>query len=289
MDLRNFQRAGEKNSHRRMLRRMDPLMKRLSLFSFLLLLLLSACGAPAATELPGLPFMVTISPKAQPFAVPLNSPTAFPTEPPALPPLLATATQAPAPTATVSPTYTPYVPTPTETLLPPLELPTERKNAPVLVAWTGLPTYPGDSDPGLLFRMDYDPDVWAQTEGNYGGIVLAHRQIDYCTITPWSGRGLPADFKVEHEFRYIGSAAFDVNTVLSQEVVKFVTYVGGNQHVLTGFQVTFNDQKDKCLQDAEAIFGTLRSFSAVPTITPTFTPAPPTPLISAGEATTPAS
>ena len=190
------------------------------------------------------------------------------------------------PTSTPAPTFTPFVPTPTETLLPPLELPTERRNAPALVVWTGLPTYPGDSDPGLLFRVDYDPDVWAQTEGNYGDIVLGNRQIEYCTITPWGGRGLPADWKVEHEFRYIGSAAFDVSTVTFQGVVKFVSYVGGDRHVLTGFKVSFDAQKDKCLQDAEAIFGTLRSFSAVPTVTPIFTPEVPTPPISAGQAVT---
>ena len=59
-----------------MLRRMDPLMKRLTLHLFLLLLLLSACGAPAATqapaapEVPNLPFVVTISPEVKPFNPP---------------------------------------------------------------------------------------------------------------------------------------------------------------------------------------------------------------------------
>jgi hypothetical protein len=235
-----------------------------------------------------LPFVVTLPPEVKPFNPPLNTPAPVATEPPALAQVMATATRpSPVPpTSTHAPTFTPFVPTPTETLLPPLELPTERRNAPALVPWTGLPTYPGDSDPGLLFRMDYDPDVWAQTEGNYGDIVLGNRQIEYCTITPWSGRGLPVDWKVEHEFRYIGSAAFDVNTVTFQDAVKFVSYVGGDRHVLTGFQVSFNDQREQCLQDAEAIFGTLRSLSAVPTITPTFTPEAPTPLVSAGQAVT---
>jgi hypothetical protein len=266
---------------------MDPLMKRLTLFAFSFLLFLSAC-ASAPTQMPNLPFVVTISPEIRPFN-PLKSPEPPATEPPALSgaegqPVLATATQpSPVPpTATFAPTSTLFVPTPTETLLPPLELPTEKPRAPALVPWTGLPTYPGDSDPGLLFRMDYDPDVWAQTEGNFGDIVLGNRQIEYCTITPWSGRGLPVDWKVEHEFRYIGSAAFDMNTVTFQGAVKFVSYVGGDRHVLTGFQVLFNDQKEKCLQEAEAIFGTLRSYAALPTVTPTFTPEPPTPPVSAG-------
>ena len=275
-------------------------MKRLTLVTFLVLFFLSACGAPAtmapaapaattAPELPGLPFVVTLSPGAKPLNPSLKTPKPSITEPAALAPVQATATRpSPVPpTSTSAPTITPFVPTPTETLLPLLELPTERKNAPALVVWTGEPTYPGDSDPGLLFRVDYDPDIWAQTEGNFGDIVLGNRQIDYCTITPWGGRGLPVDWKVEHEFRYIGSASFDVSTVTFQDVVKFVSYVGGDRHVLTGFKVSFNDQKDKCLQEAEAIFGTLRSLSAVPTITPTFTPETPTPPISAGQAGTP--
>ena len=245
----------------------------------LMLLLLGACGPAApATELPGMPFMVTLTPGKQSVLIPLETPTRIlVTEPPALPGLLPTATLAATAlpvTLTANPTHTQVLPTPTETLLPPLELPTEKPRAPDLVAWTGLPTYLGDSDPGLLFRVDYDPDHWAQTEGNFGDIVLGNRQIEYCTITPWSGRGLPADWKVVHEFRYIGSAAFDVNTVIYQDVVKFVSYVGGDRHVLTGFQVSFNEQQDKCLQEAEIIFGTLRSFAAVPTATPAVTSLP---------------
>jgi hypothetical protein len=173
------------------------------------------------------------------------------------------------PPPTSDATVIPYVPTPTETLLPPLDLPTERPHAPALVPWTGQPSYPGDSDADLLFRVDYDPDLWAQTEGNYGDIVLGNRRLEYCTITPWTGRGLPVDWKVVHEFRYIGSASFDVNTITAQDIIKFVTYTGGDGHILSGFQVSFQDQRDQCLLEAEAIFGTLRSYAAVPTATPT--------------------
>jgi len=267
-------------------------MKRQFFLLFPTLLLLSACG-PAATQMPGLPGLVTLTPAAPTFTPPPNTleaveATQASTEPPAATQPIPQALLAPAntATATANPTFTPYLPTPTETLLPPLELPTERPKAPTLVAWTGEPTYPGDSDPGLLFRVDYDPDVWAQTEGNFGDIVLGNRQIDYCTITPWAGRGLPVDWKVDHEFRAIGSASFDVNIVTDQDVVKFVSYVGGDTHVLTGFQVSFNEQKDKCLQDAEAIFGTLRSFSAIPTATPTLAAETPIAPIAA-DSTTP--
>ena len=175
---------------------------------------------------------------------------------------------------TSSETYIPYVATPTETLLPQLDLPTEQSRPPALLPWTGLPTYPADSDEGVLFRVDYDPGTWAQTNGNFGEIVLANRQIPYCTITPWTGRGLPVEYKVVHEFRNIGSASFDVNTVTDQGALKFVSYVGGDHHVLTGFQVTFNAQPDTCLTAAESVFGTLRSYAAIPTSTPSSSPTP---------------
>ena len=121
--------------------------------------------------------------------------------------------------------------------------------------------------------MDYDPSIWAQTGGDYGGVVLAHRDIPYCTITPLAGRGLAPDWKVEHDFRVIGSVPYDVNTVIAPpDVVKYVMYVGGDQLLLTGFQVSFQDQQDQCIADAETVLSTLLSFAAQPTITPTSTP-----------------
>lgn len=220
--------------------------------------------------------LVTVTSPA-PLASPaiLNSPPAPVSDtetplPEASPAEEATATLPPTLTVTVTAT----APTPTETLLPMLDIPTEKPNAPAFIAWTGEPTYPGDSEPGRLFRVDYDPDLWAQTSDNFGQVALAHRKIDYCVITDWSGRGLPADAKVEHEFRDVGNVSYDVNTVTMGGAVKFVAYVGGDKRLLTGFQVTFQEQKEQCLQDAETLLATLRSFAAEPTITPTFTPEP---------------
>lgn len=251
------------------------MMKPHFILSIMLLLavLVSACAPAAATELPAIPFIVTITPKMiiQPTElIALNTATTQPTSAPtntqqALPSM-------PSPTAlATNPTYTPYVVAPTETLLPKLELPTTQPG-PALAAWTGLPTYQGDTDPGLLFHVDYDPQIWAQTEGNFGEIVLAHRQIEYCTISRWAGRGLPMDWKVSHDFRVIGAAAFDVNTVTAQSELKFISYIGGNQQLQTGFQLLFNAQVENCIQDAETVLGTLRAFSGIPTITPGPTP-----------------
>ncbi len=249
---------------------------------FLIILSLSLALTSCGTALSQMPFTVTITPEpgsvaASPEA--LNSPEALvsDTSQP-----LETETETAtlevsatvSPTVTITPTITETPLPPTETLLPPLDIPTEKPNAPSLVAWTGVPTYPGDSEPGRLYRVDYDPDVWAQTKDNFEQVVLAHRSIDYCTITAWSGRGLPKDATVEHVFGQVGDVPFDINTVTMDGAVKFVAYVGGDKRLLTGFQVSFVDQREQCLLDAEKILATLRSFVAEPTITPTFTPEP---------------
>lgn len=150
-------------------------------------------------------------------------------------------------------------PTPTETLLPALELPTAQPFARARQPWRGEPTYPADSRPGLLFRVDYDTDRWALTEDNFGVTVLAHREIPYCIILPWSGRGLPSGWQVTHEFRTIGGADFDVHTVTRDGMLEFVAYVGGDRKIVTGFQVNFQEQPERCIQEAEAVLATLRS------------------------------
>lgn len=238
-------------------------MKKLTLF--VLVFLLSACAA-APTELPPIPGLVTVTPEIIPFrsqvaeqvatSLPPSTPTALRLQATATPPLELTPT--PRNTATLP------GPTPTETLLPLLELPTAPIFAPSRMAWTGQPTYPADSEPGLLFRVDYDPDLWAQTEGNFDEILLAHRLIPYCAITPWTGRGLPAGLQVEHEFRVIGGANFDVHTVTRQGALEFMAYIGGDRKILTGFQVSFEEQKEQCIEAAEVVLATLRSTPATP-------------------------
>jgi hypothetical protein len=246
---------------------------RLSLIIIILSLVLAACSPADLRN--ALPFMVTITSTPAPLV--LSSPSAPPSETPLpgaspFPTLDLSATPAFTPTLTVTITATPLpgasAPTPTETLLPLLDIPTEKPNAPAFVAWTGQATYAGDSEPGRLFRVDYDPDVWAQTTDNFGQIALAHRQIEYCTINAWAGRGLPGDAEVTHESRQLGNLTYDINTVTVGGVVKFVTYVGGDKRLLTGFQVSFQEQQEQCLKDAETILATLRSFAAEPTITP---------------------
>jgi hypothetical protein len=44
-------------------------------------------------------------------------------------------------------------------------------------------------------------------------------------------------------------------------VRKFVTYTGGDGRIITAFQVSFEDQADECLADAQTVLTTLRSVS----------------------------
>jgi hypothetical protein len=164
----------------------------------------------------------------------------------------------PAQTFTPEPTYTPLV-TPTETQLPPLELPTEAANAPARMVWDGTPTYPGDSTPGYSFRVTYDPDLWAATSDQFGFPALGHRAIEYCVIAVTTGRGMPANITVEHDVLYTGSITFDVGTAFENGLKKFVTYTGGDGTIITGFEVSFQDQVDVCLADAVTVLATLKS------------------------------
>lgn len=215
-------------------------MIRRVLFIFILSLLIASC-APAAvpTEAPA-PSQEATESFVEPIQ-PVNTPTSEPTQ-----------------TFTPEPTYTPSV-TPTETLLPALELPTEIANAPSLLAWDGKPTYLGDSQPGFDFRVFYDPEVWALTQDQFGYPAIGHRAIPYCVISVTSGRGLPGNVSVEQDMLRADNVTFSVGTAFENGVKKFVTYTGGDGKIITGFEVSFDDQADECLADAETVLTTLRS------------------------------
>lgn len=149
--------------------------------------------------------------------------------------------------------------TATETPLPALELPTPLDNPPSLLAWDGTPTYPNDSNPDYLFRVRYDPEIWALTTDSYGYPAIGHRGIEYCVIAPAFGRGLPPNINVEHDLRKIGAIDFEINTAYLGGVKQFVAYLGGNANIYTSFAVTFAENADLCLQEAEVILATLTS------------------------------
>jgi hypothetical protein len=211
------------------------------MFILILSLIISSCGAAAPmVEEPAIPAQdVQSEPTTQPL-LPENTPTAEPT-------------------STFEPTPTVVLPTPTETPLPPLELPTEIPNAPSLLAWDGTPTYLGDSQPGFDFRVFYDPEVWALTQDQFGYPAIGHREIPYCVISVTSGRGLPSNISVEQDILYTDKVTFYIGTAFENGVKKFVTYTGGDGKVITGFEVSFEEQVDECLVDAATVLTTLRS------------------------------
>jgi hypothetical protein len=204
----------------------------------LILFMLSACGSAAPTQI----------------EAPVTEAPVVATEAPVNAIEEATATD----TILASPTAVPS--TPTETPLPPLELPSPVLNAPALLAWDGVPTYPGDSKPGYFFRVNYNPDIWALTSDSYGFPAIAHRSIEYCVIAPLSGGGLPSNMRVDHEIRGINGISYEVGIAYTSDGVKqFVSYVGGDANIYTGFQVSFQQDSDLCLQEAEVVLATLIS------------------------------
>jgi len=226
------------------------MFRRITVF-LILSLLIASCGGAAPTQMPAI--IDTEAPATEAPAAteaPVESIVAE-----------STATAEPLPTSTPAPTDTPSV-TPTDTQLPPLTLPTEAVNAPAKMVWDGVPTYLGDSTPGFSFRVTYDPNVWAVTEDQFGFPALGHRDIEYCVINVTTGRGLPANITVEHDVLYTGTVTYDVGIAYENGVEKFVTYTGGDGSIITGFEVSFEDQKDACIKDAVEVLSTLTSIPA---------------------------
>jgi hypothetical protein len=232
------------------------------IFILILALFITSCGGAAATQPPP----ATQAPAAtepastEAPATEAPGPEAPATEPPAFQSLEPQTSETQSPdSSTPKPSPTQVASTPTDTPLPTLELPTEIVNPPAKLAWDGVPTYPGESMPGFMFRVTYDPELWALTTDQFGFPALGHRNLSGCVISVTSGRGLPADMTVDHDVLYTGKVTFDVGKVSENGVLKFVTYTGGDGTIITGFQVTFEDQVDECLADAVTVISTLTS------------------------------
>ncbi len=223
-----------------------------SLITALLVTVLSACGPSAAPTMAGTPAETV----EREFA----------------PQLLGTPTLAPAESSTPVPFVFEFTPAPSETALPTLELSTPVPNPPVLQVWDGLPTYPAESRPGFYFRVRFDPDLWGLTSDNFGFPAIGHRSIPLCVIAPASGHGLPPSLVVDHDQRRLGSVSYEINTAYSNGAAQFVTYLGGDANIYTGFEVRFEQQMTACLQDAESVLSTLTSVPVSQA-----TPAPPPP------------
>ena len=196
----------------------------------------------------------------------LDTPTAAPSDTPQ-----PAFTSSPTATFTSQPFALQFTPVPTDTPLPTLELPTQAPNQKTLQIWDGVPTYLADSQPGFDFRVRFDPDVWALTTDQFGAPALGHRTIPTCIISPASGQGMPLNVTVQQEVRKVGTIRYQISTAYLNGVKQFVNYTGGDGTILTAFQVTFQDQVDQCVSDAETVLATLTSVpvsQATPTAMP---------------------
>ncbi len=102
------------------------------------------------------------------------------------------------------------------------------------------------------------PRSWSLIPDETGELALINRDIPYCKIVPTAGRGLPRNLvKVDDQFRDIGSLRYEVVTISQNGSIKFVNYFGGDEAVLTGFQVSFEERMEECLQQSELVFATL--------------------------------
>jgi hypothetical protein len=184
------------------------------------------------------------------------------------------------PSATPAPTFTPFptatsIPPPTETptLLPTLELPTQPAFVPFRQTWQSAPSLPDDSVRDLNFTLLYDPDVWALTEDLFGAQVLAHRAIPYCIIEKARPGGLSPGYTAEQGFAQVGSINYQTISVRLNGVLKYVNYYGGRgKQALTVFTVSFEEQPETCLADAEKVLASLHFVVVTPTPEPTPTP-----------------
>ncbi len=180
------------------------------------------------------------------------------------------------PSPSVIPSLEPFIaqftPAPTETALPTLELPSPMPVGPtILQVWDGLPTYLADSKPNFDFRLRFDPTLWALTKNDFGFPAILHRVIPACSVSPSTGHGLPPSLTVEHDTRKLGGIDYQINTAYLNGIKQFVTYSGGDGVVFTAFEVTFQDQADQCMKDAETVLATLTS---IPTSQATPAPTP---------------
>jgi hypothetical protein len=166
----------------------------------------------------------------------------------------------------------------TPTLLNTPELPTPESTLPGLEVWSGTPSYTEESEPGFDFRVLYDPSQWALIQNETGYPALVMRDLSSCQVVPTAGRGLPRGWSVESGSRTLGAREFETATVSLGGQVQFVNYYGRAGSIVTGFQVSFLEDMETCLQAAEKVFATLSSVTAsTPTPLPTLTLEPANP------------
>ncbi len=230
--------------------------------SLAIFLALASCAS-------GQPLLAQVNPTAVSPVASISSPATQEVDTATIEPSI---TAAPPATATSAPQpfVLQFTQVPSDTPLPTLELPTLVVGRGLQI-WDGVPTYLADSNPNVDFRVHYDPIVWALTSDQFGAPALGNRQISKCILVPTHPHGLALNGTVDHAIRNIGGINYDIDTASLNGVRQFVSYTGGDGNIYTAFQVSFQDQPDQCLADAETVLATLTSVSitqATPPATP---------------------
>jgi len=169
------------------------------------------------------------------------------------------ASPSPTPPPTLLPTGT--LPSASGTPLPPTRTP--RPATPVIETWSGLPVFV-ESQPGARFSLEFDSNRWGRVADTFGFPALAHRHLPSCQFGTLVGRGLPAGASATQSFRNLGGIRFEVIRVSEGGALRYVNYIGGDGVILAGFRVSFGEQVEPCIGEAETILSTLRSNPAVP-------------------------
>ena len=176
---------------------------------------------------------------------------------------LATSTPQPTPQPTAASstlTPTPFEPPTRPPTVTPLPLPIVTPSDPAFDVWVMRPTY---SEPPPFLRVEFEITKWELTSENPAYPVLAHRELPSCQIAPDVGRGLPEDYSISTTFEKMDNIAYQVNAISCKGELIYINYCALDiiEDVSTCLGVSFQNDREKCIEDAETVLATLQLVS----------------------------
>lgn len=139
---------------------------------------------------------------------------------------------------------------------------------PQLGIWMSKSTYQSDSP--LFFIAEFQTVKWDLVSGQSIFPALVHRTIAGCKIEPEFGRDLPPDYSVDRTYKQLGSFLYELHAVKYQGRLVFINYCTHDvaTELSTCFSVTFHDQEQVRIQEAEDVLETLDLFEPKPSASP---------------------
>jgi len=162
---------------------------------------------------------------------------------------------APAAAPTTARIAMPSTPLPTITV-PSIAPPTP--SDPRLGVWLSKSTYQTDSP--LFFIAEFETAQWELISEYPLFPALIHRTLADCRIEPAFGRGLPPDYSVSRTRKQLGNFLYELNAVKYQDRLVFINYCTHDvaTEIATCFGVSFHDEEQACIQEAETVLETLK-------------------------------